>query len=94
MSTLKLENGQTVRKGKSSILINIFDDYRSLSMVYVCTAILAVDFPPIFPRGLCKTEEFGISLMDTGVAVMTLNSGFSGNKARPWWSNQNKMTFL
>ena len=53
-------------------------------MVGVAIAILAVDFPPIFERSLCKTEEYGISLMDTGVALITLLSGMSSRKARPW----------
>jgi hypothetical protein len=53
-------------------------------MIAVVIAILAVDFPPIFYRSLCKTEEVGISLMDTGVALITLNAGITGNKARPW----------
>jgi hypothetical protein len=26
-------------------------------------AILAVDFPIVFPRRFCKTEEYGISLV-------------------------------
>ena len=55
-----------------------------MTMVAVIIAILAVDFPEIFRRELCKTEEFGISLMDTGVALITLNSGMSSRKARPW----------
>jgi len=54
-------------------------------MLCVVLAILQVDFPPIFARSLCKTEEFNISLMDTGVALITLNSGMSGRKARPWF---------
>lgn len=50
----------------------------------VVIAILAVDFPPIFSRSLCKSEELGISTMDTGVALITLNAGMSNQKARPW----------
>lgn len=53
-------------------------------MIAVTMAILAVDFPPIFYRTMCKSEEIGISLMDTGVALITLNAGISGLKARPW----------
>ena len=55
-----------------------------MTMLAVVIAILAVDLPMIFKRELCKTEEFGISLMDTGVALITLNSGMSSRKARPW----------
>lgn len=60
---------------------------KSLTMLAVVIAILAVDFPVIFNRSLCKTEELGISLMDTGVSLITLNSGMSGIKARPWIPN-------
>ena len=62
-----------------------------MTMLPVVIAILAVDFPMIFKRELCKTEEFGISLMDTGVALITLNSGMSSRKARPW--NQARSCF-
>ena len=55
-----------------------------MTMVAVIIAILAVDFPEIFARELCKTEEFGVSLMDVGVSLITLNSGMSNRKARPW----------
>jgi len=47
-------------------------------MLAVVIGILAVDFPEIFYRSLCKTEELGISLMDTGVSLITLNAGMSG----------------
>ena len=53
-------------------------------MLSVTMAILSVDLPPIFRRSLCKTEEYGLGLMDCGVALITLNSGMSGRKARPW----------
>lgn len=55
-----------------------------MTMLCVVLAILQVDFPPIFARSLCKTEEYNISLMDVGVALITLNSGMSSRKARPW----------
>ena len=69
-----------------------------MTMLAVVIAILAVDLPMIFKRELCKTEEFGISLMDTGVALITLNSGMSSRKARPWtqaraWSDVAKELF-
>jgi len=53
-------------------------------MLIVVYAILAVDFPLVFQRSLCKTEEYGISLMDTGVAMITLNAGMTSRMARPW----------
>lgn len=68
------------------MLVNLFNPLKSMTMLCVAQSILQVDFPPIFARSLCKTEEFNISLMDTGVALITLNSGMSGRKARPWIS--------
>uniref|UniRef100_A0A0N4YGP8 Phosphatidylinositol-glycan biosynthesis class W protein n=1 Tax=Nippostrongylus brasiliensis TaxID=27835 RepID=A0A0N4YGP8_NIPBR len=41
--------------------------YRSSMLITVACAILAVDFP-VFPRRLAKTEKYGHSLMDMGVA--------------------------
>ena len=75
------ENKPTPRK---SVFVHFVCDLKSKTMLAVVIAILAVDFPPIFSRVLCKSEELGISLMDTGVALITLNAGISGAKARPW----------
>jgi len=63
-------------------------------MTVICLAILQIDFPTIFARSSCKTEEFGISLMDTGVALVTLGSGISSSKARPWYFDQCKDSFF
>jgi multisubunit Na+/H+ antiporter MnhC subunit len=82
------------KTGRSSIFIHSFDPFKAMTMTVVCIAILAVDFPPIFARSLCKTEEFGISLMDTGVALITLNAGITATKARPWQASQNKVSLL
>ncbi|WKX95828.1 hypothetical protein Q1695_012349 [Nippostrongylus brasiliensis] len=41
--------------------------FRSSMLITVACAILAVDFP-VFPRRLAKTEKYGHSLMDMGVA--------------------------
>jgi glucosaminylphosphatidylinositol acyltransferase len=54
-------------------------------MVAITVAILGIDFPAIFLRSNSKSEEYGISLMDIGVAVITLNAGISSRKARPWY---------
>ena len=70
------------------LFVWIFVHLKALTMMCVVIAILAVDFPPLFSRSLCKSEELGISLMDTGVALITLNAGISNQKARPW----NKVT--
>jgi hypothetical protein len=54
-------------------------------MLGTCIAILAIDFPVIFERSHAKSEEYGISVMDSGVALITLNAGLSSRKARPWF---------
>ncbi len=46
-------------------------------MIYTCVAILAVDFPLIFPRINCKTEDYGWALMDVGVSSVMIASGIS-----------------
>ena len=63
-------------------------------MVGVAVAILGVDFPAIFQRTNSKSEEYGISLMDSGVALITLNAGISPRKARPWYYKQNRTSIL
>ncbi|KAK6046346.1 hypothetical protein COOONC_16149, partial [Cooperia oncophora] len=41
--------------------------FRASMLVSVAVAILGVDFP-VFPRRFAKTEKYGHSLMDVGVA--------------------------
>jgi hypothetical protein len=55
-------------------------------MCGVTVGILAIDFPAIYERIHSKSEEYGISVMDSGVALVTLNAGLSSRKARPWYS--------
>lgn len=52
-------------KSPSNYLINFqfITNQRSLLLVATVVSILAVDFPAIFSRRFCKTEEFGISLV-------------------------------
>jgi len=83
-----------VTNPKKTLFVWIFIHLKALTMIAVVIAILAVDFPPIFYRTLCKTEEVGISLMDTGVALITLNAGITGNKARPWNQTTGVRKFL
>jgi hypothetical protein len=59
-------------------------------MLGTVVAILAIDFPSIFQKIHSKSEEYGISVMDSGVALITLNAGISSRKARPWFSDQNR----
>ena len=80
----KTKDKINAKPAKSTLFVWLFVHLKSLTMIAVTMAILAVDFPPIFYRTMCKSEEIGISLMDTGVALITLNAGISGLKARPW----------
>jgi hypothetical protein len=41
-----------------------------------------------------KSEEYGISVMDSGVALITLNAGISSRKARPWFKSTNKTSVI
>ena len=66
------------------VVVGTYSQYKAMTMLVVVQAILAVDLPTIFDRKMCKTEEFGASLMDVGVALITLNSGMTSRKARPW----------
>ena len=72
------------KPSKSAVFVWMFIHLKALTIVAVVMAILQVDLPPVFYRTLCKTEELGISLMDTGVALITINAGISNLKARPW----------
>ena len=85
------ENEDGKSEAKFTLFVHIFVHLKALTIIAVVIAILAVDFPSIFYRSLCKSEELGISLMDTGVALITLNAGISGMKARPWNSDVNSI---
>lgn len=50
---------------------------KSMSMIITCATIMAVDYPKIFPRKLCKTEDAGYSFMDSGVALVMIFSGMT-----------------
>ena len=47
-------------------------------LVATVVSILAVDFPLIFPRNLCKTEEYGISLVKIIFCKYALDGCWSG----------------
>ncbi|KAL3919502.1 MAG: hypothetical protein SGILL_003722 [Bacillariaceae sp.] len=52
--------------------------YRSSILYLTFIAILAVDFPSLFPRGFCKTEVAGYGLMDVGAASFCISAGLVG----------------
>lgn len=57
--------------------------YRSSILYLTFIAILAVDFPSLFPRRFCKTEEKGYGLMDVGAASFCISAGLVG--AKHYW---------
>jgi len=57
-------------------------EYRAVMMVTTCIAILAVDFPSVFPRAHAKTEQYGFSLMDLGTGCIICSSGICSRAAR------------
>ncbi|CAI2347046.1 unnamed protein product [Caenorhabditis sp. 36 PRJEB53466] len=79
--------------------------FRSLTMILVTIAILAVDFP-LFPRRFSKTETFGHSTMDVGVAAFMFQSALGSRMAkspnsgrsnlethRPWYRSSTVILF-
>ena len=50
---------------------------KSITLAITCVAIMTVDYPPLFPRYLCKTEDYGWSLMDVGVSSVMFTTGMS-----------------
>uniref|UniRef100_A0A1I7UGX2 Phosphatidylinositol-glycan biosynthesis class W protein n=1 Tax=Caenorhabditis tropicalis TaxID=1561998 RepID=A0A1I7UGX2_9PELO len=79
--------------------------FRSLTMIVVTVAILAVDFP-VFPRKYAKTERFGHSMMDVGVAAFVFQAALGSRMAksassgrtlashtRPWYLSSTFLLF-
>ena len=65
---------------------------KGLLMILTTIAILAVDFPSIFPREWAKTELYGYSYMDAGVGAVVLMSGM--NRRRPQFIQSNALNRL
>jgi hypothetical protein len=69
VKTFDKKEGQDKPDGNSAASSQIINfqfitNQRSLLLVATVVSILAVDFPLIFPRRLCKTEEYGVSLVN------------------------------
>jgi phosphatidylinositol glycan class W len=78
--------------GQSKVEVTFWNQVKATTMLGTVLAIVAVDFPFLFQRMHTKSEEYGISVMDSGVALITINAGLSSRKARPWFKQPN--TFL
>ena len=73
--------------------IHVVTTGKCICNVLTCIAIMAVDFPPIFNRKLCKTEEEGWALMDVGVSSLMYSAALSHRLIIQHPSRYNK-TFL
>ena len=56
-------------------------NYRCGLMLYTSVAILAVDFV-VFPRRFCKSETFGVGMMDGGVGSFIISHALTSMHAR------------
>ncbi|CAG9784139.1 unnamed protein product [Diatraea saccharalis] len=73
-SKLKLRKTYIKKNYFKSNKLHSISCLRGLTYLITVFCILAVDFN-IFPRHLAKTENYGYSLMDTGVGLFVLMSG-------------------
>lgn len=56
--------------------------YRCMGLYMTFVAILAVDFPLLFPRRFVKTETHGYGLMDLGASFSVMAAGMCSSRAR------------
>ncbi|KAG7355668.1 GWT1 glycosylphosphatidylinositol-anchored wall transfer protein [Nitzschia inconspicua] len=80
-STAK-ESSSTADTSQQQSRLGYLTLYRSSILYLTFIAILAVDFPALFPRRFCKTETEGYGLMDVGAASFCLSAGLVGAKRR------------
>jgi hypothetical protein len=73
MMAIKLNDKHEI----TSLRIHPVTVSKSICMTLTCIAIMAVDFPPLFARYLCKTEEEGWGLMDVGVSSLMISAAWS-----------------
>lgn len=66
---------------KITSIIQPISQLKGINMLITCIAILAVDFK-VFPRYFAKTETFGFSLMDIGIAMFIISSALTSKYAR------------
>ena len=66
-----------VNKNKEvvSFRMNMIKIYKISMMAATIVAIMLVDFPQLFGRFMCKTEDKGWSLMDVGVSSVMYAAG-------------------
>ena len=79
---LSLSKDQKKIRGTKSSYLPYVTIYRSSILYLTFVAILAVDFPSLFPRRFCKTEVDGYGLMDMGAASFVISAGLVSRNAR------------
>ena len=62
---------------------------KSMCMILSIIAILAVDFPSIYPPRFKKSLNYGYSIMDTGVGIIMFGSGLAFGTSKRIKTNKN-----
>ncbi len=83
MFSFEYEKGKSLSSSETQVggLPNYVINFKGMTVLLSCLAILAVDFP-VFPRYFSKTETFGISLMDLGSGSFIVSSAIASKYAR------------
>lgn len=61
----------------TSVRIQPVTHFKASTMLITVLAIMAVDYPLLFERYLCKSEDHGWALMDVGVSAVMFSSGYA-----------------
>ncbi|XP_063993879.1 uncharacterized protein LOC135171326 [Diachasmimorpha longicaudata] len=80
LSSITYHNPQDIRDVKTT-KISFVTHFRALTNIITAICILGVDFR-IFPRKYAKTEDYGYSLMDTGVGLFIIANALVAPEAR------------